>query len=80
MFDSVEEGVRYYIRTINTHSAYADLRHMRAVARRKDEMMPGAVLAGGLIRYSERGLPYVREIQSMIRYNALHRFTRPYSL
>lgn len=78
MFDSVEAGVRYYIRTINTHTAYKDLRQMRAAARRNDEMMSGAMLASGLVRYSERGLAYVREIQSMIRHNALQRFTRPY--
>jgi len=78
-FDSVEEGVRYYIRTINTHIAYAGLRDMRAEARRRNQMLPGAVLAGGLERYSERGLAYVREIQSMIHYNGLSRFTRPYS-
>lgn len=79
MFDTVEEGVRYYIRTINTHVAYDDLRRMRADARRNDEIASGTALANGLIRYSERGLAYVREVQSMIRYNEMQRFTRPYS-
>ncbi|MEX2327653.1 MAG: glucosaminidase domain-containing protein [Pseudomonadales bacterium] len=79
MFDSVEEGVRYYIRTINTHIAYEELRHMRASARRAQQPVSGEALAGGLVRYSERGLAYVREIQSMIRYNQLKRFTQAYS-
>ncbi len=78
-FDSVADGVRYYIRTINTHSAYADLRKMRANARQAKQALPGEALANGLVRYSERGMAYVREIQSMIRYNQLHRFTRSYS-
>lgn len=79
MFDTVEEGVRYYIRTINTHAAYEDLREMRAEARRRQQRLPGEQLAVGLMRYSERGHAYVKEIQSMIRYNQLSRFTRSYS-
>ena len=79
-FDSVAEGVRYYIRTINTHAAYEELREMRRVARAQNEKPVGTTLANGLIRYSERGLAYVREIQSMIRYNGLSRFNRPYSV
>jgi len=78
-FESVEQGVRYYVRTINTHSAYNDLRQLRADARRSDEQSPGELLANGLLRYSERGLAYVREVQSMIRHNNLQRFTRVYS-
>ncbi|MEO2175456.1 MAG: glucosaminidase domain-containing protein [bacterium] len=79
-FDTVEQGVRYYVRTINTHVAYDDLRDMRAVARKQQQSSLGEHLANGLIRYSERGMPYVREVQSMIRYNNLHRFTRIYSV
>ncbi len=79
MFSSVEEGVRYYIRTINTHVAYDELRRIRQEARQGQKPVSGATLANGLVRYSERGLAYVREIQSMIRYNELHRFTRSYS-
>jgi Bax protein len=75
-FDSVADGVRYYIRTINSHSAYGDLRALRARVRRANERPAGEALASGLSRYSERGIAYVREIQSMIRYNQLSRFTR----
>jgi len=91
-FDSVEAGVRHYIHTINTHSAYADLRDIRARARQQaaqpellsvlgeDELQRsmGEQLAEGLLAYSERGEEYVREIQAMIRVNELHRFTRHY--
>ena len=78
-FDSVEEGVRYYIRTINSHFAYSDLRTMRARAREQDRQVYGDKLATGLISYSERGMLYVNEIRSMIQYNQLNRFTRIYS-
>ena len=79
MFDTVKEGVRYYIRTINSHNAYSTLRQIRAVARNNNQPFGGEQLATGLLRYSERGVLYVNEIQSMIRYNRLHRFTREYS-
>jgi len=79
MFDTVEEGVRYYVRTINSHIAYNDLRQMRAEARHQHRAFAGETLATGLLRYSERGLMYVDEIKSMIRYNQLQRFTREYS-
>jgi Bax protein len=78
-FDSVEEGVRYYIRTINSHFAYADLRSMRANARQQHIRVYGDKLATGLVSYSERGMVYVNEIRSMIQYNQLKRFTRNYS-
>ncbi len=78
-FDSVEQGVRYYVRTINTHVAYRELREMRAEARKSRQSLQGEQLANGLVRYSERGIAYVREVQSMIRDNNLQRFTRTYS-
>ena len=76
-FNAVVDGVRYYLRTINTHRAYESLREIRAEARRDRTAPLGEMLAMGLERYSERGLAYVREIQSMIRYNRLSRFTDP---
>jgi Bax protein len=38
------------------------------------QAVSGEILAQGLIGYSERGEEYVKEIQSMIRYNKLSRF------
>lgn len=78
-FGSVEQGVRYYVRTINTHVAYNDLRKVRARGKLMQKAVFGEELADGLIRYSERGMAYVREIQSMIRFNKMQRFTRNYS-
>lgn len=76
MFASVADGVRYYIRTLNTHPAYREFWEIRSRARREQQQLPGDRLAQGLVRYSERGVDYVREIQSMIRYNQLYRFNR----
>ena len=77
-FPSVRQSVRYYVRTLNTHIAYEGFREMRASKRFELEPIVGDELADGLLRYSERGLPYVREVQHIIRYNKLDRFNRPY--
>ena len=74
-FDSVADGVRYYIRMLNSGPAYRELREIRANARRQHELAPGDELAQGLIRYSSRGVAYVKEIQNIIQHNNLHRFT-----
>lgn len=79
MFASVEDGIRYYMRTINSHKAYRDLREVRANARRQNQALWGEQLAVGLVNYSQRGHDYVKEIQSMIRFNQLHRFTRQHA-
>ena len=74
-FDSVNHGVRYYVKTINTHYAYENLRKIRSDLRRENINITGTVLAEGLLPYSERGHAYVKEIQSMIRFNKLSRYS-----
>lgn len=74
-FNTVASGVRYYIRMLNSRPAYKQLRQIRARARRQHQLAPGDELAQGLTRYSARGVAYVKEIQSIIHSNNLHRFT-----
>ncbi len=73
-FADVSQSVRYYVRTLNTHSAYEDFRDMRFRGRVNNQPVSGIRLASGLERYSERGMAYVEEIQDMIVYNKLSRF------
>lgn len=69
-FDSINESVRSYLRNINTHIAYRDLRVKRAKARRNEgRLASGVDLAGGLGSYSERGDDYIDEIRATIRIN-----------
>lgn len=75
-FDTVDAGVRYYLLTLNSHPAYADLRDIRSEARENQKTVTGIALAAGLQRYSERGAAYIREIRSMIRVNHLSQFNR----
>ncbi len=73
-FNSVEDSVRSYIRNINTHRAYAELREIRQDIRQNGEFPNGENLTEGLSHYSERGEDYIIELQSMIRFNKLSRF------
>lgn len=70
-FNTVADGVAYYLRMINSNRAYAPLRQQRAELRAAGQTVTGIALAEGLLRYSERGEAYVDEIQAMIRYNEL---------
>jgi Bax protein len=74
-FESVQAGVEYYLLMINTNGAYRDLRDVRARLRQEGKAS-GMRLAEGLLRYSERGMEYVREIQAMIRINRLQQYNR----
>lgn len=72
-FADLQASVRGYIHNLNTGSAYQDLRRRRSRARADGSAPDGLDLAGGLLRYSERGEAYIREIRAMIRQNDLHR-------
>ncbi len=72
-FDHPVESVRSYIRNLNSHPAYSELREKRADLRSSNQPISGTELAEGLEKYSERGDDYVEEIQAMIRYNRLGR-------
>jgi len=68
-FSSVRESVSRYIHNLNTHSAYAPLREIRARLRKAGREPTAMALADGLIRYSERREDYVEEVKSVIRVN-----------
>jgi Bax protein len=76
-FDSPYDSVKSYIKNLNRHETYALLRDLRQQAIDNKQAVTGVVLAEGLIGYSERREEYVKEIQSMIRYNKLSRFNAP---
>ncbi|MDX1589247.1 MAG: glucosaminidase domain-containing protein [Oleiphilaceae bacterium] len=70
-YDSPYGSIRSYIANLNRHEAYQSLRQLRADERSGGSSAGGVALARGLESYSERGLAYVREIQSMINFNQL---------
>lgn len=70
-FDSALHSVQRYIRNLNSHEAYTELRLKREQLRDNGQPITGLELAEGLGRYSERGEAYIEELQSMIRFNNL---------
>lgn len=72
-FDSLEESVRFYLHTLNSHPAYSALRTLRVEQRARGEPLDGLKLAAGLTRYSAKGEEYVRLIRGLIKRHKLAR-------
>ena len=72
-FGSLFESVRSYMRNLNTHSAYRELRDLRAQLRRSDRPLNGTRLADGLNAYSTRSSDYIADVRTIIRANNLSR-------
>ena len=70
-FDSPRDSVAAYIRNLNRHYAYQELRLLREQLRENGQPITGIALTPGLASYSERGEEYMQELRSMIRYNDL---------
>jgi len=73
-YDSVTYSVRSYLRNVNTHRAYRQLRRWRADLRAAGAPLDSTILSAGLVRYSQRGEAYVEELLEIIRGNRLDRF------
>ncbi|MCH7955950.1 MAG: glucosaminidase domain-containing protein [Proteobacteria bacterium] len=72
-YGSLLESVRSYVRNLNRHGAYKQFRSARAGMRRAGAPLEGAVLAGELTAYSQRGADYVATIRTIIEANGLSR-------
>lgn len=77
-FNSPFDSISAYIRNLNRHNSYRELRHIRQQSRDRGSFASGASLAQGLSRYSERGEAYVKEIQNMIHSNNLGYYDRQF--
>jgi len=75
-FDRLEDGVRSYMRNLNSHRAYAAFRRMRAEQRAAGKAPNGHKLMGTLLRYSELGQYYVDYVRQVLRSNGLDRLER----
>jgi len=73
-FKHPKDSVKSYLHNLNTHRTYAKLREIRATQRKQNQSLSGDKMAQGLVNYSQRKQAYVKELQSMIRYNKLNRF------
>ena len=68
-FTSPYESVAAYMFNINSHRAYADLRHTRKQLEENKQEISANRLAEDLLSYSELGYEYVVKVQKMIRRN-----------
>ncbi|GLR64452.1 glucosaminidase domain-containing protein [Marinospirillum insulare] len=69
-FATILESVQAYMRNINTHRAYRQLRELRQQLVNAGKEVKGVDLAPGLLSYSERGQAYVDELINMMNSNA----------
>lgn len=75
-FPTAAHSVRSYVRNLNSHPAYRELRELRYRARQAGREPRAVELAAGLERYSERGGVYVDEVRTIIRSNGLEDLAR----
>ncbi|MDT8441448.1 MAG: glucosaminidase domain-containing protein [Desulfuromonadales bacterium] len=78
IFADLYQSVRSYLKNLNTHNAYRELREIRARLKQDGQTVSGRDLVHGLKRYSAREEEYVAEIDAMIRQNRLSRVNRTY--
>ena len=71
-FKDLSHAVKTYIRNLNRHYAYKELRDIRADLRAQDKPITANALVHGLQSYSERGQDYIDELLSMMRVNKEH--------
>lgn len=77
VFADVEAAINAYYKNINTHTAYRQLRQLRAQLRAQDREITGTALVAGLEKYSGRGAVYIDELRTMIRVNDFENWRMP---
>ena len=68
-FGDLSQAVNTYIRNLNRHYAYEELRNIRQALRENHQPIKAEALVQGLMSYSERGQDYIDELLNMISYN-----------
>jgi len=73
-FHSLQLSIRAYLRNLNTHPSYKNLRKARTDFRDKNEALDSLVLSKYLDKYAEIGNQYVDVLQKIILQNKLKDF------
>ena len=73
-FHSLQLSVRAYLRNLNTHSSYKNLRKVRTEFRNRNKPIDSLILSKHLDKYAETGTEYVEVIQKIITQNNLKDF------
>ncbi|AFK53894.1 glucosaminidase domain-containing protein [Tistrella mobilis] len=75
-YETIVESVIDYVRTLNSHPAYAGFRAERQMMRRMGEQLDGGLLLRHLTRYSELGGDYIERVTVVIRQNGFAEYDR----
>ena len=73
-FHSLQLSVRAYLRNLNTHSSYRNLRKARTEFRNKNKPLDSLILSKHLDKYAETGSQYIEVLQKIIEQNSLKDF------
>ena len=73
-FKILRLSVKAYLRNLNTHGSYKDLRKARANLRDLEKPLDSLVLSEHLDKYAETGKKYIDVLQKIIRQNNLKDF------
>ena len=73
-FHSLQLSVRAYLRNLNTHSSYKNLRKARTELRNQNKSLDSLILSRYLDKYAETGNKYVEVLQKIIVQNNLKDF------
>ncbi len=73
-FHSLHLSVRAYLRNLNTHSTYRNLRKARTKLRNQNKALDSIILSKHLDKYAETGSQYIDVLQKIIKQNNLKDF------
>ena len=73
-FYSLQLSVRAYLRNLNTHSTYKNLRKARTELRNQNKPLDSLILSKHLDKYAETGSQYIEVLQKIIEQNNLKDF------
>ena len=73
-FHSLQLSVRAYLRNLNTHSSYKNLRKARTKLRNQNKSLDSLILANHLDKYAETGNQYIEVLRKIIEQNNLKDF------
>ena len=73
-FHSLQLSVRAYLRNLNTHLSYRNLRKARTELRNKNKPLDSLILSKHLDKYAETGSQYIEVLQKIIEQNNLKDF------
>ena len=73
-FHRLQLSVKAYLRNLNTHSSYKNLRKARTELRIKEKPLDSIILSKHLDKYAETGTEYIKVLQKIIQQNNLKDF------